>query len=98
MSDDEERRIHASFLLNLASPEAVSRTPSEETVPSRKRTKSRYANTMAQSFSQVVRPPYEFMTEAPSLRDSRYAYTAPESPPQSPPENATRLRARAYMP
>jgi hypothetical protein len=99
LSDDEEQRIHATFLLNLASPEAVSRTPSEESNRPRKKAKSRYANTMTQPFSQIVRPAYEFMTEPTAFGELRYTsegYTAPHSPPQSPPENAPRMRARPY--
>ena len=95
LSDDEERRMHASFLLNLAeSPEAVSRTPSES--PSfRKKSKSRYANTITQPFAQMVRPAYEFMPESTTtIGQIRYGYTIPESPPQSPPEIVRRVRAR----
>jgi hypothetical protein len=99
ISDDEEQRVHAGFLLNLASPEAVSRTPSETCVPARKKSKSRYANTMTQSFSQMVRPAYEFMDTAP-LGDAHYVqhtYNVPNSPPQSPHHHHPRLRARPYL-
>lgn len=98
MSDDEEQRVHARFLLNLASPEAISRTPSEVSPPARKKPKSRYANTITQSFSQTIRPAYEYM-DANSLEEVRYVqhtYNVPNSPPQSPHAYHTRLRARPY--
>jgi hypothetical protein len=98
LSDDEERRMHASFLLNLAeSPEAASRTLSESVPPVlRKKTRSRYADTISRPFAQMVRPAYEFMTEsATTMEVMRYGYGIPESPPQSPPERtAQRIRAR----
>jgi len=50
----------------------------------------------------MVRPAYEFMSsEAAPLHGIRYiqhGYGVPESPPQSPPEFTTRLRARPYSP
>lgn len=100
-SDDEERHRHATYLLNLASPEAVSRTPSRETTtpPARKKSKSRYADSISQSFSQMVRPAYEFMPDTAPLHGIRYiqqGYGVPESPPQSPPKISTRVRARPY--
>jgi hypothetical protein len=97
ISDDEEQRMHARYLLNLASPEAASRTPSEASFQARKKPKSRYANNMAQPFTQMVRPAYEFMSDVAPLGDLRYlqhGYTTPNSPPQSPPEIVPRLKAR----
>ena len=50
----------------------------------------------------MVRPAYEFMSsEAAPLHGIRYiqhGYGVPESPPQSPPDIATRVRARPYFP
>jgi hypothetical protein len=101
ISDDEEQRMHAAYLLNLASPEANSRTPSESSYQARKRPKSRYGNSMSQPFTQMVRPAYEFMSDVAPLSEIRYphhGYTTPHSPPQSPPEIVPRLRARPYSP
>jgi hypothetical protein len=102
LSDDEERRMHASFLLNLAeSPEAVSRTPSEAaSSPSlRKKSKSRYADTINRPFAHMIRPAYEFMSESSTtIPPMRYRQSVPESPPQSPPEMTQRVRARPYSP
>lgn len=98
MSDDEEQRVHARFLLNLASPEAISCTPSETSLPARKKSKTCYANTISQSFSQTIRPAYEYM-DTNSLEDVRYVqhtYNVPNSPPQSPHAHHPRLRARPY--
>ena len=91
--EDEEKRITASFLLNLASPEAVSR---EEPTYLRKKRRSRYyADTMTRPFAQMVRPAYEYMSESATVR---YGYNIPQSPPQSPPEITKRVRARPYFP
>lgn len=102
LSDDEESRIHATFLLNLASPEAASRAPSEATLsPPVCRKKSRYADTMTQPFSQMVRPAYEYMSDPASLGavcHLQHGYNAPQSPPQSPPMSYPRPRARPYYP
>ena len=50
----------------------------------------------------MVRPAYEFMSsEAAPLHGIRYiqhGYGVPESPPQSPPDITTRIRARPYFP
>lgn len=100
ISDDEEQRMHAAYLLNLASPETHSRTPSESSYQARKKPKSRYANSMSQPFTQIVRPAYEFMSDVAPLGDMRYVhhgYSTPHSPPQSPPEIVPRLRARPYL-
>jgi hypothetical protein len=106
MSDDEERRMHASFLLNLASPEANTREPTVCATSSpppdmtRKKHKSRYADTISQPLVHLIRPPYEFMNGSVTHRDgSSYRYGVPQSPPQSPPEvNQPRQRARPYRP
>jgi len=92
--------MHAAYLLNLASPETSSRTPSESGYQVRKKPKSRYANSMSQPFTQMVRPAYEFMSDVAPLGDIRYAhhaYSTPHSPPQSPPEIVPRPRARPYL-
>jgi len=102
--EDEERRLHASFLLHLSSPEAATRdqeTPTTTTSttttsepispPLRKKHKARYANSMVQPFSQMVRPAYEFMPEHVPLGNfPQRGYT----PPQSPQEQLPRLRAQ----
>ena len=99
--DDVETRLHAAgFLLNLASPGASSRPSSENNFPSRKRIKSRYAESLNLPFSQMVRPAYEYMTEHAMVGGVRYIqnpYSAPNSPPQSPPESFPRHRARPYV-
>jgi hypothetical protein len=97
LSELEEQRMHARYLLDLASPE-VSSPKIGECVP-RKRVKARYA--MDGSFSQMVRPAYEFMGETTSIGEVRYirhSYNPPHSPPQSPPESLPRPRARPYGP
>jgi len=102
LSEDEDERLHAAgFLLNLASPEVSSRPESEcGFSSSRKRVKSRYADTINMPFSQMVRPAYEYMTDQPAMGGVRYLrnpYSIPHSPPQSPPEMMPRLRARPYL-
>ena len=101
ISDDDERKIHASFLLDLASPEAKTRNSSYESSPppemGRKKHKSRYGDTICQPLAHLIRPPYEFMNESVthSEASSSYRYVVPQSPPQSPPEGGQpRQRAR----
>jgi hypothetical protein len=107
ISDDDERRMHASFLLNLASPEA-SANPRDTTVVCEtspppdltriKKHKSRYADTISQPLVHLIRPPYEFMNGSVTHSEeetSSYRYGVPRSPPQSPPDaNLPRQRAR----
>jgi hypothetical protein len=100
-SNDEQCYRDATYLLNFASPEAISLPGSLTTPPSRKKARSRYANTLSVPLSQAVRPAYEDMPEPDPLASVRYiphGYNVPESPPQSPPEMTTRLRARPYYP
>ena len=91
--EEEQKRMTASCLLNLASPEAV---PCEEPTYPRKRARSRYyADTMSRPFAENVRPAYEFMSESATIR---YTCNIPQSPPQSPPKITKRIRARPYFP
>ena len=91
--DDEEKRLHAAgFLLSMASPSDPHYTAEQ----SRKRQRSRYADTMNMPLSQMVRPAYEFMTTDQGVRYVQNPYCAPHSPPQSPPEILPRPRARPY--
>jgi hypothetical protein len=98
-SDDDERRTHAISLLSLASPEALSCSSTAATTPPRcKKRRSDFPGTISQAFSQIVRPPYEFVS-APlgNVLHTQLGHSAPESAAQSPPEVIGRSRARPYL-